>query len=190
VTTFPAGPEAASLTGVIDGYAARDATETGDLERIRDLLAEHPDPWSRDLPLHVTASALIVHPDTGRVLLRWHARQGTWLHVGGHGDPGETRPLQVAVREAVEETGLDDVTPWPDAALLHLAVVPVPASAKEPAHEHADLRFVLATGRPEQARPEHTSAALRWLSLDEAAGQTASASLRETLTRVTPLLLA
>ncbi|MFF7649002.1 NUDIX domain-containing protein [Streptomyces sp. NPDC007983] len=65
--------------------------------------------------LHVTASALVVHPDSGRVLLRWHQRQQSWLLVGGHADPGERDPLVIAVREGQVETRLPDLAPWPDA---------------------------------------------------------------------------
>jgi 8-oxo-dGTP pyrophosphatase MutT (NUDIX family) len=176
------------LSDLLAGYRPRTPTETGDVTRIQVLLTDHDDPWSRQLDLHVTASALIVHPDSGQVLLRWHARQGGWLHVGGHGDPGEVQPLEVAIREAVEETGLDDVRPWPDADLLHVAVVPVPASAREGAHEHADLRFVLATGQPDQARPENQTAALRWADLPDARQAVTSPSLHETLDRLADLL--
>jgi 8-oxo-dGTP pyrophosphatase MutT (NUDIX family) len=175
-------------TDQMSGYLPRTPQEAVDLDRIRGLIAAEPDPWHRALPLHLTSSAVIVHPPTRRVLLRWHARQGAWLHVGGHADPGETDALGVAVREAVEETGLADVTPWPDPSLLHLAIVPVPASTKEPAHEHADLRFVLATQAPGAARPEDDVARLRWVELAEAAEVTASLSIRETLRRMLPLL--
>jgi 8-oxo-dGTP pyrophosphatase MutT (NUDIX family) len=176
-----------SLSQLLAGYQARTDAEAADLERVKALLSAADDPWLRSLPLHTTASALIVHPPSRRVLLRWHARQKGWLHVGGHGDPGENEPLTVALREAYEETGLDDLVVWPDAALLHLAVMPVPASASEPAHEHADLRFVLATENPDAARPENPTAQLRWLSLAEA-GEITSANLRETLARLQSLL--
>ena len=81
------------LTTLLDRYRPGGDAETADLKRVRDLLESGADPYRRDLPLHVTASALIVHPPTGRVLLRWHQRQQAWLQVGGHGDPGETDPL-------------------------------------------------------------------------------------------------
>jgi 8-oxo-dGTP pyrophosphatase MutT (NUDIX family) len=136
----------------------------------------------------VTASALIVHPSSARVLLRWHQRQQAWLQVGGHGDPGESDPLAIALREAAEETGLADLEPWPDAQLRHVVIVDVPASAAEPAHQHADLRFVLATADPDAARPENPGAPLRWLSPAEAYQPTAEANLRETLSRAERLL--
>ncbi|NIH78837.1 NUDIX hydrolase [Amycolatopsis viridis] len=166
------------------GYRARDEVERADVARIRELLAATADPFARDTPLHVTGSAVIVHPGTRRVLLRWHERQQAWLQVGGHGDPGETDPLAIALREGREETGLGDLVPWPTADLLHAVVVPVPAKGAEPAHEHADLRYVLATGQPDAARPEKPDAPLKWLPLDEAIDTVSEDNVRETLRRV------
>ncbi|MCP2164330.1 NUDIX hydrolase [Goodfellowiella coeruleoviolacea] len=172
------------LVELLSHYVPRDPVETADVARVRALVERVGDPWRRTIPLHVTASAMIVHPDSERVLLRWHERQRSWLHVGGHGDPGETDPLAVALREGHEETGLTDLTPWPGPELVHVVVVPVPAKGDEPAHEHADLRFVLATAEPDAVRPEKPDAPLRWLSVSEARAATAEDNVRATLSRV------
>lgn len=177
----------APIAALLAGYRPRTATETRDVQRIQDLLATG-DPWSRHLPLHVTASALVVHPSTRRVLLRWHVRMRAWLQIGGHGDPGEHDPVDVVLREGREETHLDDLVCWPDSALRQVVVLPVPAGPGEPAHEHADLRFVLATRTPERARSEKPASALRWLSLPEAHALTTEPNLRELLSRVAELL--
>jgi 8-oxo-dGTP pyrophosphatase MutT (NUDIX family) len=177
----------APLREMLERYRASGAAEAADVARVRRLVAETDDPWRRSLPLHVTASALVVHPASGRVLLRWHQRQQAWLQVGGHGDPGEADPLAIALREAEEETGLADLEPWPAAELRHVAIVSVPAGRGEPAHEHADLRFVLATRTADAARPENPDTPLRWLTLAQAREATTEANLREALDRVAQL---
>jgi 8-oxo-dGTP pyrophosphatase MutT (NUDIX family) len=173
---------------MLDRYRPQGEAEAADVERVQALAATVDDPWLRSIPLHVTASAVIVHPDSGRVLLRWHQRQQAWLQVGGHGDPGETEPLAIALREAREESGLTDLEPWPDAELRQVAIVSVPANSREPAHEHADVRFVLATRAPEAARAESPDAPLRWLPLREAFEATSEANFRDMLSRVARLL--
>ncbi len=176
--------------GLLFGYQATGDAEAADHARMTSLAATAADPWSRSLPLHFTASALVVHPPTCRVLLRWHVRAGQWLQVGGHADPGESEPLAVALREAREETGLTDLVPWPDERLVHAVICHVPASAGEPEHEHADLRYTLATERPDAIVPENERSPLRWLSLDAARALVGAGNLRETLDRTESLLAA
>jgi hypothetical protein len=99
---------------ILDGYRPFTDSEAADVARIREIAG---DPWLRDTPLHLTASAVIVHPSTRRVLLRWHERQQAWLQVGGHGDPGESDPLAIALRDTVEalENQINSWT-WPFSA--------------------------------------------------------------------------
>ena len=173
---------------LLDGYQPEGEAEAADLHRIRALAEAAGDPWRRDLPLHVTASALIVHPPTARVLFRWHERLQAWMQVGGHGDPGESDPLAIALREAAEETGLADLTPWPDPQLRQVVIVDVPAWKGEPAHEHADLRYFMATEAPDAVRAESDHAPLRWLSPAQAREATSEANLKQALTRLERLL--
>src|ERR687898_213666 len=60
----------------------------------------------------------------------------------------------------------------------------------EPAHEHADLRYVLATSHPDDAAPESPEAALRWLSFDEALQAAGEDNLRITIERINTTLAA
>ena len=175
-------PATDPLLAALDRFAPPSAEEAADVARIR-ATAGAGDPWSRAAPLHVTGSALIVHPPSRRVLLRWHARQQAWIQVGGHGDPGEHDPLAVALREGEEETGLTDLVPFPDDGIVQVVVVAVPAAPHEGAHEHADVRFVLATGDPDAARPEQPGAELRWLTIDDALALTGEANVRELVRR-------
>ena len=176
------------VTTLLAGYVPAGAVEKADVAELQRLLGAAGDPWSQELPVHLTASALVVHVPTGRLLLRWHNRQRAWLQIGGHGDPGEVDPVQIALREGHEETGLSDLVPLLDARLVHVVMCAVPAKGDSPAHRHGDLRFILATASPDDARPEHAEAALRWVSVDEAEQLTTEDNLLETIRRVAPLL--
>jgi len=138
--------------------------------RLRPLVDAGADIWSRDAPLHVTGSAIVVDPATRRVLLRWHERYRIWNHVGGHADGDERDPWCTALREATEETGLTDLRPFPgpEPEVVLVEHVPVPAAKGEPDHEHADVCYVLSTAQPDAIVDEHDDAALRWATLDEA----------------------
>ena len=177
----------ATLRRLVERYRPRSAVETADLARLGELLGG--DPWSRDTPLHVTGSAFVVHPPSGRVLLRWHERQEAWLQVGGHGDPGETDPLDIALREGREETGLDDLSPLEGSAEpIHVVVVSVRPRGAEPAHEHLDIRYVLRTSHPEAMVAESETAPLRWVEPEQAEHLVGRDNARETLRRLRPLL--
>lgn len=156
-----------ALTDTLRAHVAADQAEAADLDRICDLVASADDPWSRTIPLHLTASALVVHPPTKRVLLRWHTKQQRWLQVGGHADPGERDPWAIALREAHEETALTDLRPL-EHGLAQVTIVDVDATPNEPAHQHADLRYLLMTDEPDGVPGEVEGVPLRWMTLDDA----------------------
>lgn len=185
------------MRDVIDGHQAlqraldvcvwQGMPDAGDADRVRSLISQGEDPWSRHSPLHVTGSALVIHPGSAQVLLRWHERQQAWLQVGGHADTGESDPREIALREAREETGLQDLVGWPDPADMkpvQVVIVPVPAHGDDPAHEHADIRYVFATARHTEALAESGGAPVRWLVLDRALEEITEENLREFLRRV------
>lgn len=180
----------ALLRTILGAYEPEGDQEARDLERLRALVGTGADPWTRAAPLHVTGSAVVVHPPTRRVLLRWHTRMQAWLQVGGHGDPGEVDPFAVARREAIEETGLTDLVAWPDARrprIVQVAVVPVPAGKGEPPHEHGDIRYALATGSPDAVIPEDASSPLAWLGVEDALERVGLDNLRVCLRRIAEL---
>jgi hypothetical protein len=72
--------------------------------------------------------------------------------------------------------------------LRHAVICPVRASGAEPEHEHADLRYFLATEHPDAIAPENAQSPLRWLAIPEARDLVGANSLRETLDRAGCLL--
>ncbi|HEX4491963.1 MAG TPA: NUDIX domain-containing protein [Acidimicrobiia bacterium] len=176
------GP-AGALREALGSHHARDPVEAVDVARLQALIEGGDDVFARTTAVHVTGSAVVVHPPTRRVLLRWHPRMQMWMQVGGHFDPGEHDPLAVALREACEETGLTDLRAQADEP-VQIVIVPVPANDLEPAHEHADFRYVLTTEDPDAIVAESEDAQLQWLTIDDAIAQTTEANLRELLRRV------
>jgi 8-oxo-dGTP pyrophosphatase MutT (NUDIX family) len=110
---------------------------------------------------HHTATAYIVAG--GKTLLLWHAKLGMWLPPGGHLEPNED-PVQGAVREAEEESGLEVAVIAPSDLLVvaEPQVVPPPAviliedivRADQPFHQHIDhVYFTRAVGQVDFEAP-------------------------------------
>jgi len=129
------------------------------------FLAARPDAmWRSCAPGHLTASALVVDPSRGAVLLTLHPRAGLWVQVGGHCEPGDHTVLDAAAREAREESGIGSLSF--DPAPLGLDVHPITCSLGVPTR-HFDVRFLAVA--PEGAEPVQSeeSLDLRWFAFDE-----------------------
>jgi 8-oxo-dGTP pyrophosphatase MutT (NUDIX family) len=125
-------------------------------------------------PTHVTASA-VVTGQRGVVLLK-HKRLGIWLQPGGHIDPDED-PIDAALREAREETGLDVVLHTQE--VIHVDVHPGPKG-----HTHLDLRY-LVRADGECAPGEGENPDVRWFAWPDAVA-TADAGLSGLLRALEP----
>ncbi len=159
-----------ALHAAVLAHQVADDAERRDRDAVAALVAGTPRCFDRGFytPGHVTGSAFVVDAGSGRVLLHHHRRLDRWLQLGGH-DEGEHDPLQTALREAREESGLLDLTPL-SAAILDIDVHEIPAGRSEPAHLHHDVRYALQTSTPDAiAQVEAESLALQWFDPAEAA---------------------
>lgn len=175
----------------LEAFVPLSAAEVADVARLSELVDQGVDLWARSSPLHVTGSALVVDPPRQRVLLRWHERLQRWAQVGGHADNLEVDPWVVAHREAREETGLGGLAAWPPGngrRPIQIVVVPVPPSEAEPAHEHADIRYLFACDDPDLAKAESESTPLRWVGIDDALEEVTEGSLTLLLQRAKAVL--
>jgi coenzyme F420-0:L-glutamate ligase len=159
-----APPLHADAVRVIADLAANNDMEAAVRQGFLGFLAARPDAmWRSCAPGHLTASALVIEPSRRLVLLTLHPRAGMWVQLGGHCEPGDNTLLDVAVREAREESGIGSLSF--DPAPLGLDVHPITCSLGVPTR-HFDVRFLaVATAGSEPVRSEE-SLDLQWFSWD------------------------
>jgi 8-oxo-dGTP pyrophosphatase MutT (NUDIX family) len=167
------------------GYSPFDTVERAHLARLLAFLKSGGDVISRANPIgHVTASALVIDPETRTTLLTHHAKLGQWFQLGGHVDDTDATVLSAALREAIEESGLVGLRPW-DGAVFDIDVhtIPVHRGRSEPEHLHFDVRFLLVAANRDIAI-SNESKDLRWFELDEAAAVALDDSLGRMIRKV------
>lgn len=121
------------------------------------------------------AAGLVLVADGGHtpcVLLQhrapWTAQGGTWAVPGGARDSHET-PTEAAVREAVEETSIDE-----GLLVVHETLVtagPFPADPERPelagGWTYTTVIATTTTGAPISTHPNEESLELRWVRFDD-----------------------
>ena len=115
---------------------------------------------------HFTASAWLVSRDLQRVLLTHHRKLNRWLQLGGHAD-ADVFLARVALREAMEESGLADIEGESD--IFDLDRHWIPERAEVPGHWHYDVRFVVHAQGSEDFVVSEESHALAWREIAEIA---------------------
>lgn len=116
---------------------------------------------------HLTGSALLLNPKMDKVLLTHHKHINSWIPLGGHSE-SEFDIANVALREAIEESGINDIT-FISKDILNIGIYPIKSrpSRNEPAHLHYDVNFLMIAGH-ENFIISDESNDLKWFSLDDA----------------------
>jgi 8-oxo-dGTP pyrophosphatase MutT (NUDIX family) len=128
-------------------------------------LETHSDGMTRScFPDHLTAGALVLSADGDAVLLNLHRKARRWFHFGGHCEPGDTTLAGVAVREALEESGLASVRL--DPVPVHLDEHAVAFCDPRGEVHHLDVRFAALADRSARHAVSEESLDVHWWRVD------------------------
>ena len=165
----------------LENWHAPDAGQEERRQEYLEHLDAHPDGmWKPCKDGHLTGSVLILDASRQHVLLTLHAKLKLWLQTGGHCEPEDTELSGAALREGVEESGIEGLrllVPGPVQLDRHLV----------PCAWHLDVQYAAVAPEGAVESISEESLDLRWFSFDEV-GEVADASVRGLLARTRALL--
>lgn len=135
-----------SAIEAIKKYDCYNEQEFNDKEIILKCLDLYDDLFSRDNKMiHMTSSAFVINHNKDKVLMVHHNIFNSWSWTGGHAD-GEEDLLLVAVKEAKEETGINNICNVND-KIISLDLIPVKGHFKNgqyvSPHLHISVAFIM-----------------------------------------------
>lgn len=114
---------------------------------------------------HITASCWLLDKERTHGLMMHHKKLDQWFQLGGHCD-GDPDTLAVAIKEAQEESGINDIIALsPD--IFDIDIHWIPSNTKELGHYHYDVRYLLAVNSDEKIVQNSESKELRWIPMTE-----------------------
>lgn len=181
-----------NIFDLLEKIKPTDEQEKISVQKIKELITLHENIFDREcLTAHLTASALVVNPRKKIILLHLHKKLKMWLQFGGHAD-GETDLPSVALKESIEETGLQDLEFFEDKKIpLDIDLQIIPKIGDIAKHYHLDFRYLLLTRADHIPTPDaHESQELKFFSFKEIerAGDKLDPALRRLATKAKRLI--
>lgn len=155
----------------IRAYVPQNQQEETDRRIILEYVDQYPDTvlTRANEYAHITSSGFVVNADASKVLMAHHNIFQVWAWTGGHAD-GDGDLLDVALREAKEETGVEHLRPL-SAAIASLDILPVWGHWKRgkfvAAHQHLNASYLLVADDTDDLRVrEGENTKVGWLPAD------------------------
>lgn len=151
-------------------YKPINEQEKQDFQTIQTVMKTFDNVLTRENTLaHFTCSGFVVNKARTKVLMVYHHIYDSWSWTGGHVD-GEVDFLQVAIREVLEETGVQATPVIED--MFALDVLTVVGHVKKGVyispHLHLNATYLLeADERATLTIAEDENSAVDWLPLDQ-----------------------
>jgi 8-oxo-dGTP pyrophosphatase MutT (NUDIX family) len=159
------------LTKTIEAYLPVNRQEEQDKKVILNYIRDYgTQVLLRDNEIaHITSSGFIMNCSLDKVLLVHHNIRDTWSWTGGHAD-GEEDLLQVALKEAVEETGVKSILALSE-QIASLDILPVFGHIRKScyvnAHLHLSVAYLLTADENCEVRIcSDENSGVEWFPLD------------------------
>lgn len=122
-----------------------------------------------NLIAHITSSAFVVNKEMDKVLFVHHNIYNSWGWVGGHND-GNSNLLEVAIKEAKEESGVKSIVPFNN-EMISLDVIQVENHIKNGRyvgdHLHLNATYLLIANETDiLVVKEDENSGVKWFDID------------------------
>lgn len=160
-----------NLKEQLEKYVPINEQEEKDKEVILKYMNDFDNTLVRDNEYgHLCSSGFIVNKDRTKVLMIHHNIYNSWGWTGGHAD-GNPNLLEVALKEAMEETGITKVKPVFD-EMFGIDTLPVLGHFKRgkyvPAHTHLCATYLLEADESEEIHIcEDENSGVKWIPIEE-----------------------
>jgi 8-oxo-dGTP pyrophosphatase MutT (NUDIX family) len=151
---------------LLKNYQPAESDRASVAERIISFVESCEDCAERShLEGHLTGSAWVVNPSRTKALLMHHRKLDKWMQPGGHAD-GEVDLFEVALLEAREESGLENIHPV-SREVFDVDIHEIPRFKDVPPHYHYDVRFLFEADDSEHPQRNDESHEVAWIELTE-----------------------
>lgn len=161
-----------NLKQQIESYKPYNEQEENDKQLMLKYIDTFEDVLTRENKMcHFTASNWIVNKEKTKVLMIYHNIYKSWAWTGGHAD-GDSNLLNVALKEAQEETGLKNLKLLSN-GIYGLQILTVDSHIKRgkfvPSHLHLDCCFLLEANQNEPLKiKEDENSGVKWIDINQA----------------------
>jgi hypothetical protein len=157
-----------NLLALLKSYNPKNNHEILCKNDITSFVKNNENCFERSLEIgHVTASSWLLDYRSQHALLTHHRKLNKWMQLGGHCD-GDSDVLRVSIKEAVEESGIEDIVAVNN-NIFDIDIHFIPTNKQVPGHYHYDIRFLLQARNNQPFKISDESNALRWVSKDRSA---------------------
>ena len=119
---------------------------------------------------HFTSSAFVLNKERTKILMIYHNIYNSWAWTGGHSD-GDSDLLNVSIKEAKEETGIENVRPI-SRNIYSIEIVTVDGHEKKgkyiASHVHLNVTYLLEADEDQKIKiKEDENSGVKWFPIDE-----------------------